>query len=445
MAGSLVLLRDGNTDGNGYRGRHPGLVQGERILNVRAVEARILGVAPWLLGASVLLHFVLVLFQTKMTMIDLMVYRDGSPSLLQGTLYDWHLSEYSQQFALPFTYPPFAAVVFIPLSWLPWVVVRWLWQIVSVACLWWLVRLSLRLIARDRADDTVTEDVWQRRAMLATALALWIEPVRTTLNYGQVNLLLAAIVLAGMVSTRPVLSGLSVGLTAGIKLTPALSGIYFLATKRWAAAFWSAVAFAVTVGIAYLVSPAQSTLYWFHLLGQTGRIGPVGSAINQSLRAALSRTFGYDVGSGPIWLAGAAVAAVLLFFALRAAIRAGDTLAGVVSVQFFTLLVSPISWSHHWVWMVPAVLWLVYGRAAGGRLVTITAVAWLVAVGSFVISFLLVLQSSIWVISRPWYASLLGWVYPACGLLTLVAIAVALRRRPSPAIVPATVEEATAN
>jgi alpha-1,2-mannosyltransferase len=442
------LLREGNTPENGYRGRHPGPVQESGFVDVRAVEARILSVAPWLLGASVLLHFVLVATQTKMTMIDLMVYRDGSPSLLQGTLYDWHLSEYSQQFALPFTYPPFAAVLFIPLSWLPWVIVRWLWQIVSVACLWWLIRLSLRLIARDRAGNgraAVTEDVWRRRAMLATALALWIEPVRTTLNYGQVNLLLAAIVLAGMVSTRPVLSGLSVGLTAGIKLTPALSGIYFLATKRWAAAIWSAVAFAVTVGIAYLVSPTQSTLYWFHLLGQTDRIGPVGSAINQSLRAALSRTFGYDVGSGPIWLTGVAVAAVLLCFALRAAIRAGDVLAGVVSVQFFTLLVSPISWSHHWVWMVPAVLWLVYGRAAGGRLVTITAVAWLVAVGSFVISFLLVLQSSIWVISRPWYASLLGWAYPACGLLTLVAIGVALRRHQPPAPVPVVAEEATAN
>jgi alpha-1,2-mannosyltransferase len=434
-------------------GRMPGgsvgHTQGESFVNVRAIEARVLRVAPWLLGVSVLIHFALVLTQTKMTMVDLMVYRDGSPSLLDGTLYSWHLAEYSEQFALPFTYPPFAALVFVPLSWLPWVLVRWLWQIVSVACLWWLVRLSLKLIARDRAGqpglDPVTEDVWQRRAMMCTALAIWTEPVRTTLNYGQINLMLAAIVLAGLVSTRPVLSGLSVGVTAGIKLTPALSGIYFLATKRWAAAIWSAVAFAVTVGIAYVVSPSQSTLYWFHLLSETNRIGPVGSAINQSLRAALSRSVGYDVGSGPIWLAGAAVAAVLLFFALRAAVRAGDTLAGVVSVQFFTLLVSPISWSHHWVWMVPAVLWLLYGRAAGGKLVTITAVAWLVAVGSFVISFLLVLQSSIWVISRPWYASALGWVYPACGLLTLVAVAVSLNRHRSVVPQPVQAEEATAN
>jgi alpha-1,2-mannosyltransferase len=288
------------------------------------------------------------------------------------------------------------------------------------------------LIAKSRPGlEPVSEDVWLRRAMLWTALAIWMEPVRTTLNYGQINLVLAAIVLAGMVSTRPMLSGLSVGVTAGIKLTPALSGIYFLATKRWAAAIWSAVAFAATVAIAYLVSPAQSRLYWLHLLSQTGRIGPVGSAINQSLRAALSRTLGYDIGSGPVWMAGVAVSIVLLVFALRAAVRVGDTLAGVVAVQFFTLLVSPISWSHHWVWMVPAVLWLLYGRAAGGRLVAATAVIWLLAVFSFVISFLLELQVSIWVIPRPWYASTLGWVYPACGMLTLVTIAVALRRHPT--------------
>lgn len=414
-------------------------------MNVRAVEARLLAVAPWLLGVSVLIHFVLVAMQAKMTMVDLMVYRDGSPFLLQGTLYDWHLAQYSEQFALPFTYPPFAAVSFLPLSWLPWVAVRWLWQAVSIACLWWLVRKSLRLIAKD--VDTGTEDVWRRRAMLWTALLIWVEPVRTTLNYGQVNLVLAAIVLAGMAATtKPLLSGLSVGFTAGIKLTPALSGIYFLATKRWGAAIWSAVAFAVTVAVAWVVSPAQSKLYWFHLLAQTGRIGPVGSAINQSLRAALSRTVGYDVGVGPIWLAGVAVAVVLLFFALRAAVRAGDMLAGIVAVQFFTLLVSPISWSHHWVWMVPAVLWLLYGRAAGGRLVAVTAVVWLVATGSFLISFLLDMQTSIWVISRPWYESVLGWVYPACGLLTLVTIAVALRQRKQ-VVEPeqSTEEEAVAN
>ena len=238
--------------------------------------------------------------------------------------------------------------------------------------------------------------------MLWTGLAIWVEPVRTTLNYGQVNLVLAAVVLAGMAATtKPVLSGLSVGLTAGIKLTPALSGIYFLATKRWGAAIWSAVAFGATVALAWVVSPAQSRLYWFHLLGQTGRIGPVGSAINQSLRAALSRTVGYDVGTGPIWLV--AVAVVRGVVVLRLACV---PFAPVTSWPAS----SPCSSSRCWCrrsrgattgsgWC-RRVLWLLYGRAAGSRLVAVTAVVWLVAVGSFLISFLLDMQRSIWVITQ---------------------------------------------
>jgi alpha-1,2-mannosyltransferase len=395
-------------------------------VNVRAVEGRVLAVAPWLLGVSVLIQFALVAAQSRMTMIDLMVYRDASPFLLHGTLYDWHLLQDSQQFPLPFTYPPFAAVVFLPLSVLPWIAVRWLWQVVSVVCLWWLVRLSLRLIAK-RSDQP--DDVWRRRALVWTAVALWLEPVRTNLNYGQVNIVLAAIVLAGMAATaKPALSGLSVGLSAGIKLTPALSGIYFLATKRWGAAIWSAVAFAGTVAVAWAVSPAQSRLYWFQLLAETSRIGPIGSAMNQSLRGALTRTLGHDVGTGPLWLAAVAITAILTFFALRAAVRAGDVLAGVLVVQFLTLLVSPISWAHHWVWVVPLLLWLVYGRAARHRLVVATAVVWLVVTCSYVVSFLLAQQPSIWVISRPWYLSALGWIYPVCVLSTLVTIAVSLHR-----------------
>ncbi|HKN99388.1 MAG TPA: glycosyltransferase 87 family protein, partial [Pseudonocardiaceae bacterium] len=239
------------------------------------------------------------------------------------------------------------------------------------ACLWWLVRLSLRLIARD--IDESDDDVWRRRAMVWTAIALWREPVRTNLNYGQINIVLAVIVLAGMASTRPGLSGLSVGLTAGIKLTPALSGIYFLATRRWAAAIWSAVAF---------------------------------------------------VGTGPYWLAGV-VTAALAFFALHAAVRAHDTLIGIVVVRFFTLLVSPISWSHHWVWVVQVFLWLVYGRAAAHRHLRHGMAD---RDRQLRVSYLLVRQPSMWVISRPGYLSALGWIYPVCGLFTLVTVAVVLHK-----------------
>ncbi|HEX8867410.1 MAG TPA: mannosyltransferase, partial [Lentzea sp.] len=143
------------------------------------------------------------------------------------------------------------------------------------------------------------------------------------------------------------------------------------------------------------------------------------SAINQSLRGALSRTFGYDVKMGWPWLLAVAVSAALTWFALRAAVRANDQLAAVVIVQTFGLLVSPISWSHHWLWMIPAVLWMVYGVEHPVR--KWLAWAWVVVMATDIISFLIAQQPSIWEIPRPWPLAVLGWVYPALGLAVLAA------------------------
>ncbi|GAA3459737.1 mannosyltransferase [Saccharothrix longispora] len=392
-------------------------------MGLRALESRVLVLAPWVFGLSVLGHLAMVAFQTKMTMVDLMVYRNASPELFTGGLYEWRLKEFSDQFALPFTYPPFSAIVFVPLSWVPWGVARWFWQLLSLACLWYLTTKSLSLAG---SNDP-------RRALLWTGLFIWVEPVRTTLNYGQINLVLAALLVGTLVSATAWKQGAGVGIAAGLKLTPAISGLYFLVTRQYRAAVWSVVAFAGTVGLAWVVSPRLSAEYWFHLLGDATRVGPVGSAINQSLRGALSRTLGHDIQTGPVFLAAVAAAAVLTGFALHAAVKAKDVLAMIVTVQLLGLLVSPISWSHHWVWAVPALMWSTY--RARHVLATVTAFAWVAAIGSYLISFLLNAQPSIWVIPRPWYYSALGWVYPAVGVLTLVTIAVVLRRRsPEPVV-----------
>ncbi|MDU0293121.1 mannosyltransferase [Saccharothrix longispora] len=392
-------------------------------MGLRALESRVLVLAPWVFGLSVLGHLAMVAFQTKMTMVDLMVYRNASPELFTGGLYEWRLKEFSDQFALPFTYPPFSAIVFVPLSWVPWGVARWFWQLLSLACLWYLTKKSLSLAG---SNDP-------RRALLWTGLFIWVEPVRTTLNYGQINLVLAALLVGTLVSATAWKQGAGVGIAAGLKLTPAISGLYFLVTRQYKAAVWSVVAFAGTVGLAWAVSPRLSAEYWFHLLGDATRVGPVGSAINQSLRGALSRTLGHDIQTGPVFLAAVAAAAVLTGFALHAAVKARDVLAMIVTVQLLGLLVSPISWSHHWVWAVPALMWSAY--RARHVLATVTAFAWVAAIGSYLISFLLNAQPSIWIIPRPWYYSALGWVYPAVGVLTLVTIAVVLRRRsPEPVV-----------
>ncbi|WP_439656658.1 glycosyltransferase 87 family protein [Lentzea sp. HUAS TT2] len=369
------------------------------------IEQRVLRFAPLVL----LLSLGVYAATANWGMIDLKVYWSLAPNVLRDQLYTIDMP-FTADFPLPFTYPPFAAAVFLPLSALPWVAAQVVWQVLSLVCLWWLVRTALKLLAA-KAEQPYDG----RRALLWTAVALWFEPVRKTLDFGQINLVLVAGVFAAMVAVRQTVAGLGVGVAAGMKLTPAISGLYFLVTRRWKAALWSIAGFAVTVALGFLVSAGDSWRYWFELLGAADRVGPVGSVINQSLRGALSRSLGYDVEMSWPWLLAVAVSAALTWFALRAAVRAGDTLSAVITVQVFGLLVSPISWSHHWLWVIPLVLWLVYGRRN-----LLLAAVWVVAVCSDVITILIDLQPSIWEIPRPWPLAALGWVYPALALLTLV-------------------------
>jgi alpha-1,2-mannosyltransferase len=307
---------------------------------------------------------------------------------------------------------------------LPWITVRWVWQVVCVVCLWWLVRSALRLVAAGRGEQY--DEAWQRRTLLWTAAMAWIEPVRTTMNFGQVNLVLAAVVLAAIADGRPAVGGLATGLAAGIKLTPAVAALYFVATRRFAAAMWSLVAFALTVGIGFLAAPTQSERFWFHLLGDAGRIGKVWSVRNQSLRGAVSRMMGGDSAISIYWLVAVLLAVVLAGLALRASARSADMLAAVVSVEILGLLASPISWSHHWVWVVPALIWLLHGPARHRGIVIVAAAVWLLAVGSYVISLLSFGEPSLW--SAHWYVTVLGATYPACGFLTLAVVVLVQRR-----------------
>ncbi len=377
--------------------------------------------APLLLCLSVGVHAWTLGSPADWQMIDLKVYWSLAPNLLADRLYSVTMP-FTADFPLPFTYPPFAAMVFLPLSALPWVVARVVWQALSLVCLWWLVRTALKLVAA-RAEQPF-DVTWSRRALLWTALSLWCEPVRKTLDFGQINLVLVAGVFAAVVAVRQSVAGLGVGIGAGLKLTPAISALYFLATRRFAAAAWSVAGFAVTVALGFLASAPDSWRYWFELLGGADRVGPVGSVINQSLRGALSRSLGHDVEMSWPWLLAVAVSAVLTALALRAAVRASDTLAAVVIVQLFGLLISPISWSHHWLWVIPLVLWLVHARHS-----PVLAVVWMIAIGSDVITFLIDRQPSIWEIPRPWPLAALGWVYPALALLTLAVVPALLRAR----------------
>ncbi|MDT7790077.1 MAG: alpha,2-mannosyltransferase [Pseudonocardiales bacterium] len=387
-------------------------------------ERRLLALAPWILLLSIAVRVVVIVSGFGNETLDLRVYWVLAPHVLEGDLYQVFSPFSPPDFPLPFTYPPFGALVFLPMTWMFWGLAQWTWRLISLLCLYWIVRVALRLVAGE--SWTVDAKLWRRRSILWTAVLLWMMPVFHTFQFGQINLVLAGIMLAAMVARSDKLAGAGIGFTAGVKLVPAISGLYFLATKRWAAAVWSFVAFAVSVGLGFLVDFDQSKKYWFELLGAADRVGPIATAHNQSLRGALSRTLGYDVGMSWPWIIAAVISVVLALIALRAAVRASDALIGVLTVQFLGLLLSPISWDHHWVWVAPLLIWLVHAKIAPWARNTLL-VLWVPVMFFDLISFQLDFQPTIWTISRPGWLSAIGWAYPAFALVTLVVVAVVLR------------------
>lgn len=282
--------------------------------------------------------------------VDLEVYRAGARALLHGRdLYGVHVGH------LPFTYPPFAALSFAPVALLGPVGARVAMTAASTLAL--VVCLGLAVRA---ARPTWTARVRWTAALLASTAALLADPVYWTLSFGQVNLLLMALVLVDLLADRAVLPrGVLVGLATAVKLTPGIVIVYLAATRRIRCALAAAVTVAASAGVGFLVAPGPSREYWGNLVFQPRRVGGLEFTGNQSLRGVVARLAG-AAGSGVGWwmLVGGATALVGLSLAVHG-YRAHGELLGVSLCAVTGLLVSPVSWNHHWVWAVPVavVLW----------------------------------------------------------------------------------------
>ncbi|WP_308315700.1 glycosyltransferase 87 family protein [Streptomyces sp. ISL-100] len=293
------------------------------------------------------------------SMIDLMVYRAEGETVRAGQdLYAMRATQAN----LPTTYPPFAALLFTPLTLLDVPEMRALATAGNLVLLVAFVRLSLRLVGLESATAV----------LLTAALAVWCEPVWTTLRYGQVNLLLAAAVLWDLTRRDGHRwAGAGIGLAAAVKLTPALFAVFLLITglvrargavrrvpNPWLrqAGTAAAVFLAATVTAA-AVLPHDSRRYWTGMVFQAGRVGHAEGTANQSLRGVLARLL-HTGDPGPWWAVAAALVAVAGLAAAVAAELRGERAGAVVACALTALLVSPVSWSHHWVWCVPVVLFL---------------------------------------------------------------------------------------
>jgi Glycosyltransferase family 87 len=202
----------------------------------------------------------------------------------------------------------------------------------------------------------------------ATAAAMALDPVYETLFLGQINLILLALILTDIwraAHGRP--AGIGVGIAAAIKLTPAIFILFFLLAGRTKAALIAAGTF-VACGLAgFLIAPRASKLYWEHLFFDTKRVGAPYISNQSPYGAAIRIAEGASHIGGWWAIIGVSFAAIGLAAATILA-RHQDWLGAAAVTGTTGVLVSPISWAHHWVWILPALVWLVrrdYRIAAG--------------------------------------------------------------------------------
>ncbi|MFG2056284.1 glycosyltransferase 87 family protein [Micromonospora sp. NPDC048930] len=273
---------------------------------------------------------------------------------------------------LGFTYPPFAGLVMLPMSWLPVAAAGWLNALASIAALAVVLAALLRPIV-----DRLGWPLWFTVAV-ATPMALAIEPSRETLGYGQVNLLLFALIMADMVGLRwrakrgthhdtadsalarfvysGTWAGVGIGLATAVKLTPALFIAYLMITRQWRAALTAiSTTIAVTLGT-FALCGAESRTYFSSVLWQTERVGAADMTANQSLAGLLARLYDSIETPGLLWLAFSVLVLALGLSRAASARADGDELTAFTLVGLTANVISPISWSHHLVWVIPAII-----------------------------------------------------------------------------------------
>ncbi len=338
--------------------------------------------------------------------VDLDVYIAGGRAVLDRTdLYAVSVHD------LPFTYPPFAAALFAPLALLPLALARVVLTVVSVAALGVVVEVLRRRL-----------DLPPLAVVPVVVAGVALEPFLRTVLLGQVNAVLIALVVLDCLVVPARHRGWLIAIAAGVKLTPAVFVVWFLLRREWGAAARAAVGGLLTLGIGFVVSPGPSWFYWTGGFGDLGRFGAASvlGTDNQSLSAAAARLLGLTsvptllvVGCGVVAVGAASATA-------RACLGRGDEVGALLAVALGGLLASPVSWSHHWLWVLPLLLWCVATRRSVWA-VALGATFW---IGPFWTVYRLVPSAA----PYPGGARVVATAYVVVGALLLVVLARARQR-----------------
>jgi alpha-1,2-mannosyltransferase len=192
--------------------------------------------------------------------------------------------------------------------------------------------------------------------MLGGVATLALEPVRSNMDYGQINLLLMLLIVVDLRQTRPRYRGLAIGFAAAMKLTPLVYLLFFAVRRDWRSVAQGMASFAALSLIAWAILPGESALYWLHEATNAARTGPVGSVSNQSWNGMLHRSpFLGQTWAAALWVVlCVATVGVGVLVCRRLAADHRPLVESVLVLALVELLISPVSWSHHWSWMAAA-------------------------------------------------------------------------------------------
>lgn len=295
--------------------------------------------------------------------IDIDVYRMGGRAWLDGTsLYsDGVLFHTLAGLNLPFTYPPLAAAVFSPFAWLSLDTASATITVITFALLLVTTMIVLTRLRVWEQSATITGPAWRRRGWLAAAIVapavVYLEPLRSNFEFGQINVVLMTLVIADCVPRRtPWPRGLLLGLAIALKLTPAVFLLYLLLRRDTRALLVTTASAIVATAIGFIVAGRDSWEYWTETVRDTDRIGTATYLTNQNIAGTLARLGISETPRFVIWLAACFAVLALTVWAVRRVLRSDQPVLALVCVAMFGLVVSPVSWSHHWVWGLPAVL-----------------------------------------------------------------------------------------
>ncbi|WP_431944029.1 glycosyltransferase 87 family protein [Micromonospora marina] len=304
---------------------------------------------------------------------DLWMYVGGARAFLDGEpVYRLGYTTLN----LPYTYPPITLPLMTPLTLLGDRAALYVWTVggllAMLAALWFTTRMLGYRGAAGRLG----------LAAAVLAVLVWSEPLHRTFFLGQINIFVLLLVVADLARPdRSRFKGVGIGVATSIKLLPGLFVVYLLLTRRIRAAVVAGATFAGLTVLGAIIQPGGSYDYWIDGRGfdssrPLATSGPryVG---NQSLQGFVARVLGSDELNSGSWMLAVVLAGVAGLALAVALHRQGEEAAAMVMVGFTTLAVSPVSWSHYWIWAGPMALVLIdlARRARGPARVPAAALA----------------------------------------------------------------------